>query len=398
MASCKIGDMDKLTFTESYSVNKHRIWLNNAGTTPVGDIPKKAVLNYLEEYSQYSIFSPSFSYSKIKAELLDFLAEIMEVDSKNLALIHNTSEGMNFLSKGLHLKSGDKIFLLENEYPSNYYPWEHWQRKGVSIIQIPMADSPSLYFDSIKQIISDHSEPNCRSILSLSPVHWCSGIPLPMDEVSEFCKEEGVWLAIDGAQGLGNVKVTPKKWGAHFLAGSAWKWLLGPLGLGVVYVSDEALEELDPVFKGTQSVPNDLEYLPYKTAFKNTADRYEFSTPSFIDWVYWHASLKALQTLGFQYVQDSIHEMARYLCVGVESLGISHSWGMGNIYATGILSLDLNDLYTDKSSVEWKSLLYENNIVVAERMNRIRVSPHIYLNQNQMDEFLNVVSKNFKRK
>jgi cysteine desulfurase / selenocysteine lyase len=398
MASCKISDMDKLTFTESYDVNKHRIWLNNAGTTPVGDIPKKAVEHYLEEYSQYSIFSPSFSYTKIKAELLGFLSEIMEVDSKNLALIHNTSEGMNFLSKGLHLKSGDKIFLLENEYPSNYYPWEHWQSKGVSIIQIPMADSPSLYLDSIKQIISNHSKPRSKSVLSLSPVHWCSGIPLPMDEISEFCKNQNVWLAIDGAQGLGNVKVTPKKWGAHFLAASAWKWLLGPLGLGVVYVSDEALEELDPVFKGTQSVPNDLEYLPYKSAYKNTADRYEFSTPSFIDWVYWHASLKALQALGFQNVQESIHSFSKYLCLGVESLGISHSWGQGNIYSTGILSLDLNDIYTDKTSAEWKNLLYQNNIVVAERMNRIRVSPHVYLNQNQMDEFLNFVSKHFNKK
>jgi cysteine desulfurase / selenocysteine lyase len=398
MASCKIGDMDKLTFTKSYAVNKHRIWLNNAGTTPVGDIPKKAVMEYLEEYSQFSIFSPGFSYSKIKSELLGYLAEIMEVDSKNLALIHNTSEGMNFLSRGLQLHSGDKIFLLENEYPSNYYPWEHWQNHGVSIVQIPMADSPHSYLESIKQIISDHSESGQKSVLSLSPVHWCSGIPLPMDEISEFCKKENIWLAIDGAQGLGNVKVTPSKWGAHFLAGSAWKWLLGPLGLGVVYVSDEALDELNPVFKGTQSVPNDLEYLPYKSEFKNTADRYEFSTPSFIDWVYWHASLKALQSLGFQNVQDEIHDMSNYLCRGVEALGISHSWGNGNTYSTGILSLDLNDNFTDKTSLEWKNLLFENNIVVAERMNRIRVSPHVYLNRDQLDEFLKVVSKYYHKK
>lgn len=390
-------DMDITSFINSYSVNRERIWLNNAGTTPIGDIPKKAVMEYLEEYSMLSIFSPGFSYPRIKSELLSMLAQLMQVKERNIALIHNTSEGMNFLSRGLSLKSGDTIYVLENEYPSNYYPWEHWQNVGVRIVRIPMQESSEDYLDSIKSTILESRKPECRTILSLSPVHWCSGIPLPMDSIGDFCKKENIWLAVDGAQGLGNVDVTPEKWGVKYLAASAWKWLLGPLGLGVAYVSDEALSELDPVFKGTQSVPDDLEYLPYKKDFKPTADRYEFSTPSFIDWVYWHASLKSIHSFGFPQARKRIHELTWYIKDGVEKLGINHSWGVGKNYKSGIISLDLNENFTKITSADWKKFLFERNVVVAERMNRIRVSPHLYVSEEKLDEFFEIVKELLNR-
>jgi selenocysteine lyase/cysteine desulfurase len=380
-------EWDKLY--NQYPVNQERIWLNNAGTTPVGIQQIQSVQNYMEEYARHGIFSPNHSYAKIKTSILEILGRLMNVPVRNLALIHNTSEGMNFYSRGLQLKSKDKIYVLENEYPSNYYPWEYWLDKNVEIQSIPMQESREGYLLAIEGILRKDflSSPGSERILSLSPVHWCTGIPLPMEEIANLCKETNSRLIIDGAQGVGHVPLYPARWGVDFLAGSAWKWLLGPLGLGILYISDNALERIDPVFKGTQSVPDSLDYLPYKKEIKTTADRYEFSTPSFLDWVYFESSLLGLEDVGFAKVQSRIYDLSNYLFQKCKESGIPTSWGDIDSSSSGILGISLSRFKTPRSAEIVCDELAKDNFVVVSRLGRLRVSPHIYNSKSQIDEF-----------
>lgn len=389
-------EWDKLY--NQYPVNQERIWLNNAGTTPVGTQQIKDVQNYLEEYARHSIFAPNYSYTKVKTSILEILGRLMDVPVLNLALIHNTSEGLNFYSRGLQLKAKDKIFVLENEYPSNYYPWEYWLDKNVEIHSIPMQESREDYLLAIESILKKDflASPGSERILSLSPVHWCTGITLPMDEISTLCKETKSRLVIDGAQGMGHVPLYPARWDVDFLAGSAWKWLLGPLGLGVLYISDDALERIDPVFKGTQSVPDNLDYLPYKKEIKTTADRYEFSTPSFLDWVYFESSLLGLSEIGFDTVQSRIYELSNYLFNKCKEVGIPTSWGDIESNSSGILGISLSKLKSPRSADILRDELAKDNFITVSRLDRLRVSPHIYNSKVQLDEFFERLLREMK--
>src|SRR5690606_20019129 len=98
-----------------------------------------------------------------------------------------------------------------------------------------------------------------------------------------------------------------------YMAFSAWKWLLGPVGLGMLYVSKDRLERLRPVFKGTESVAGGEGYLPYREALKPTADRFAYSSGSINDWVYFDASLAYLEGIGFERVRSRILELAGHL-------------------------------------------------------------------------------------
>ncbi len=64
---------------------------------------------------------------------------------------------MNFISHGLDLAPADEIILLENEYPSNVYPWLHWKEKGIRIITAPMENNPELFFRSLSRLINDRT-------------------------------------------------------------------------------------------------------------------------------------------------------------------------------------------------------------------------------------------------
>jgi selenocysteine lyase/cysteine desulfurase len=191
-------------------------------------------------------------------------------------------------------------------------------------------------------------------------------------------------LAVDGAQGVGLLDIDVKACGIHYMAFPAWKWLLGPLGLGILYVSSDRLDAIKPIFKGTESVPMDESYLPYKTAWKPGADRFAYSTGNFNDWVYFEASLGYLERIGFPVVRARILELARRLSDGLRARGFAvHADSFGGA-ETGIVVVSRPGL----DSVAAVKALKAKGIIAAERLGRIRLAPHVYLSEAQMDRVI----------
>lgn len=358
-----------------FPVNRECIWLNNGGTTPASDYVLEAVASYMEEYSRKSVLTEQISIGKTKESICRILSELFKCRPEDIALIHNTSEGLNLVSLGMDLHSGDEILLLENEYPSNVYPWEHWQDKGVSLSFLPMSLSQEEFYENAKGKISGRTR-----VISVSAVHWCTGMPLPVRELAELCRERGIFLVVDAAQGAGHVSLDIG-WGIDFMAFSAWKWLLGPVGMGILIVPREKLSSLKPVFKGTESVINDKEYLPYKRELKPNAGRYMYSTGSYLDWVYFDASLKFLSSLGFDTVKERIYELAEYLSNRLREVGFKVLSDSFDERRTGIVVASREEVDSRRLVKE----LLDRNIVVKERLGRIRFSPHIYNSFEQLD-------------
>jgi selenocysteine lyase/cysteine desulfurase len=177
------------------------------------------------------------------------------------------------------------------------------------------------------------------------------------------------------------VDMDVKRAGIHYMAFSGWKWLLGPLGLGVLYVSRDHLESLRPIFKGTESVPADHEYLPYKHAWKPNADRFTISTGSMTDWVYFDASLAWLEGIGFRRVRERIRSLSRRLSDGLRSAGYQIH-GDGHPGAeTGIVAA----LRPGQDAADAVKALKDRGIVAANRLGRIRLAPHVYISEAQID-------------
>lgn len=359
-----------------FPVNRHLIWLNNCGTTPLGDPVRRAVSAWLEEYGRRGAAAEGWSYAGVRASIQRRLESLLGARPGEIALVHHTSEGMNFISHGLSLGPGDEILILENEYPSNVYPWEHWTERGIRLRSVPMADSPQAFLQGFRAAMG----PRVRAA-SMSAVHWCTGMPLPLGEMGALCAERGAAFIVDGSQGVGLVGMDVKASAIRYMAFSGWKWLLGPLGLGVLYVDRDHLEALRPIFKGTESVPEDHEYLPYKHAWKPTADRFTLSTGSMTDWVYFDASLAYLEGLGFAQVRERIRALSRRLADGLRKAGYQiHSDAYPGA-ASGIVSA----IRPGQDAGAAVKALKDKGIIAAARLGRIRLAPHVYLSEGQMD-------------
>jgi len=366
---------------EQFPINRRLTWLNNCGISAMpGPVLARlqAHLQAMAEGGVTGVPSEVAVHDSARARL----SRLIGADQDELTLIHHTAEGLTFISHGLDLAPGDRLVLMEHEYPSNVYPWQHWQDRGVQLVFAPLADTPEQFLAGLRPLL----QPPTR-VVSLSAVHWCTGLPLPLVEIGKLCAERDVLLVVDGAQGVGLVDIDVRAAGIGAMAFSAWKWLLGPIGLGAMYLRRDLIDRLRFPFKGTGSVIDDHNHLPYRDALKPGADRYVLSTPNYNDWVHFDASLEYLEGLGFAAVRGRIRTLAARLSDLLRAAGWSLASDAFPAQANGIVAAARQGLDAPKLVTR----LQQHGVVGAARLGRLRLSPHVYISEEQLDRAASLI-------
>jgi selenocysteine lyase/cysteine desulfurase len=176
---------------------------------------------------------------------------------------------MNVVAQGFPWKDGDCVLGLDLEYPANVYPWWNLETKGVRHLRLKPTHSGE-DLSALKNGVD-----NRVRMVAVSAVDWCSGYVLDLPELGEFCRQRGVDLVVDVAQAMGIIPLNPEASGVGAMAASAWKWLMGPIGVGVFYCHPSLMEKLELVFVGTDTVVESRNYLDYRFEPKPDASRFD---------------------------------------------------------------------------------------------------------------------------
>jgi isopenicillin-N epimerase len=178
-------------------------------------------------------------FHEMRQELADFFG----CHKDELALTHNTTEGMNTVCNGLDLKAGDEVLLTDQEHPGGTNCWLQKQaRFGIQVrrvaIEVPPR-GPGRIVDAIQAAIG----PRTR-VFSFSGITTQTGLCMPVREICEAARARGVLTVVDGAHLNGQVPVNLHDFGCDFLAGSPHKWMLTPTGCGILYIREAMLDRL----------------------------------------------------------------------------------------------------------------------------------------------------------
>ena len=129
-------------------------------------------------------------------------ADLFSVSEEEIALIHNTTEGMNLIASSMNLKADDEIISADHEHSSALNPWKYWQEsKGVKLVTPTLPILPK----SVEEIVAIYRKaitPKTK-VISICHVVNTNGMILPIKEVSKMAHEKGILVAVDGAQGTG---------------------------------------------------------------------------------------------------------------------------------------------------------------------------------------------------
>lgn len=174
------------------------------------------------------------------------VADFFSVSNEEIALTHNTTEGMNLIARSFNLEAGDEVILIDHEHKSSVIPWTVWQEeKGIKLVRPVIAILPETVEDLVK--VYENAITSRTKVISMCHSVNTNGMILPVKEVSEMAHEKGILVAVDGAQAAGMFDINLKDLGCDFYAVSAHKWLFAPKGIAMFYAKKESQHYLKPL-------------------------------------------------------------------------------------------------------------------------------------------------------
>ena len=173
-------------------------------------------------------------------------AAFLGCKTEELVLTKCTTDGINAVAQGLTFAAGDRILTTDQEHPGGRVGWDYVARRfGVTIdvVVIPPGENDA---QAIINRFAKQITPRTR-VLSFSHLLTSTGLFMPVAELSALARSRGCIAVVDGAQAVGGIAVNVKALGCHAYATSGHKWLLGPKGTGLLYLSEELGRTVDPI-------------------------------------------------------------------------------------------------------------------------------------------------------
>jgi selenocysteine lyase/cysteine desulfurase len=292
--------------------------------------------------------------------------------------VPSTTHGISVVAEGFPWKPGDNVVLGAEEYPANQYPWMNLAARGVEVRSVPSRGS-RLHIDDLRGAMNDRTR-----VLTVSSVEFASGFRNDLDAIGELCRERGVFFFVDAIQSLGAFPLDVQKTPIDALSADGHKWMLGPEGAGFGYVRREWVERLHPIGVGAFSVIRPLEFSTIDFTLKPHAGRWEGGAMNIPGITALGASLELLLNAGIANVERRVLALTDYLCDRAASLGWSVFSSREPREKSGIVSL----IHPTLPANDVMHRCFHSGVVVRNRADRVRVSPHAYNTEGEIDRFL----------
>jgi selenocysteine lyase/cysteine desulfurase len=193
-------------------------------------------------YTGYAEDSPIWTAERVPQQG----ATLLGCHPEEMTVTRSTTEGMNVIAEGLGLGRGDRVLSSDQEHEGGTVCWQYSARRHGAVldtVQVPLGN-----FDvgSIVERFESAIRPETR-VISVSHVLTSTGLRMPIAELATLAATRDIILVVDGAQAVGGMAVNVKELGCHAYATSGHKWLLGPKGTGLLYISAELGSAIQPV-------------------------------------------------------------------------------------------------------------------------------------------------------
>lgn len=243
---------DQMPATAKYA------YLNTGTFGPLPRVTIEAMRAYQEEELNEGRIVPT-GYPRAgeaKEKARTAVARVFGCSPDNVALTRHTTDGMNIGINGINWQPGDELIISDLEHPGGQVPaYNVARRYGVVIRLARLGDGSGDVVGAIERLIS----PRTRMIV-VSHLTWNTGAVLPMAEIVEMAHRHHVLVAVDAAQSAGSLPLNLPETGVDVYAGPGQKWLCGPEGTGAVYISDAALDVIQPTVVGYASMGGGMEH------------------------------------------------------------------------------------------------------------------------------------------
>jgi cysteine desulfurase/selenocysteine lyase len=389
--------------------NKKLVYLDNASTTQKPNQVIDSITDYYQNHNaniHRAVYALAEEATEAYEATRDKIANFINIQNRQeIIFVRGTTEAINLVAYAWgrpHIKEGDIIVTTEYEHHSNIVPWQLLtQEKKAKLEYIGMDDNGELILDDLDKFLATGKV----KLVTFSLMSNVLGTITDAEKIVEKCKAAGVPTLIDGAQAVPHMEVDLEKLGCDFFAFSGHK-MLGPTGIGVLWVRKSVLETMSPFHGGGDMI---REVHKYETTWNDLPYKFEAGTPNIADVVGFGAAIDYLTKIGMDNVRQHEIELTTYAIEQLLKVKGLHIYGTKDISKRGgVISFNFADVHPHDVAqiIDGEGIAVRSGHhcaqVLMERLNvaaTSRASFYIYNTKEEIDVLvnsLNIVAKVFK--
>lgn len=369
---------------ELFDIPDDIAYLNCAYTAPLLRIAAEAGHAALKAKSNpWTITSNDFFTTIETARGL--FARLIGSETDAVALIPAVSYGIALAANNVPVREGQEIIVLQDQFPSNIYSWMRLAQEQKANVHIVQRPPDSNWTSAVLAAINDHT-----AIVAVPNCHWTDGTLLDLVKIGAASRSAGAALVVDGIQSLGAMPFMVKDVQPDFLVAGSHKWLLGSYGFGFCYIdpkwhSGRPLEENWLNREGSEDFSR---LVDYREGYQPGARRFDMGeASSFILSPVATAALDQVLAWGVENIAATLRVRTDDIALRAEQLGLSVA--PPNARAPHLIGVSKPGGFGS----DLPANLAKENVYVSVRGDAIRISPHLYNTDEDIDRLFGILEK-----
>lgn len=369
---------------QAYAVSKSYLNLNNGGVSPQPTIVLEAQRKYLEQINEMPSLYLGRIFPRNRFILREKLAKLGGCLPQEIALMQNTTEGMNTVMLGMNWKAGDEVIVSKQDYSTVKVGWEQLEKRyQIKIIWVNLP-APIENDEAILEIYLSKITKKTKFINLTQVINWTGQI-IPVGVIAKICRkarEKGIFTLVDGAHSLAHIDFKISDLECDAYATSLHKWLCAPIGTGMLYVRQDKIASVWSMY------PSDLlqESMIEKFEHKGTISLAREEAT--------HTAIQFHQHIGIKLKEARLRYLKNYWAKELEGYqNIRFYTSFKDRYAGGIALFGTTDRAISSVSLELeRKYRIHHTRTNLEGIEGIRISPNIYTSLADLDRFLEGVT------
>ena len=362
-------------------------YLNLASQSPMPKVAHRAVQTAIEwkKFPHHTAESANFEVpNRIRASI----AKLIGAKAEEIALTTGASTGMSAVAYGLTWKPGDEVLTAKGEFPLQYATWKPMEAREGIVMKVVAPRDRFITADDFLAAMTSRTR-----MVSVSLVRFDDGVLLDAARIAAACHAQGALLLLDVSQSCGAVPLNVGAIGADFLVCAGYKWLLSPYGTGFFWSKNEHTEKMRPgpfYWAAQEGAENFSSLSRENPKLVPGARRWDLpETSNYFNFAAMDASLQFVLQIGPETVEVHNRKLIDFLferlpkdrCVPASPLDSARRGPYGCFAAR-----------SPEKTAELYQKLVKEKIITSLREGNIRVSPHLYNTERDIDRLITAIT------
>jgi kynureninase len=378
---------DLSAYRSEFPVVERRTYLISASLGPLSKRSRRLAEEHLDLWGRLGPEELWLEHGLPRLqECRDHFAALIGADPDEIAVVPSVSSGLSSIASCLDFRSRPKIVLSEMDFPTNHYVWRAQERVGAKLDVVSSPDGIRIEAEDVCARIDDQT-----LLVNTNRVLFESSWILDLPSIVEAARAAGAYVLVDDFHGTGIVPLDVHELGIDWLLSGALKWLCGGQGIAFLYCRRELIEQMQPLVVGWFGTIDPFNFDRSALHLRDDARRFETGTYSLPQ--AWTAAggMSILREVGVEAIRARSRVLTRAVVDRADDSGMELLSPRDDARRGGVVRLRVPGGREEAERV--LHALFDRDVVLDQRGDALRISPHFFNNESDIDRCFEELSR-----